>query len=60
MTWRSDLARTTVLGAGFGTPSMPRELRRRDRAARITWLAPRPRCTSSSPNHPFAQPPLES
>ncbi len=34
-------ARITVLGAGFGALSTVRELRRRDRTARITLVAPR-------------------
>lgn len=41
MTARSDPARITVLGAGFGALSTVRELRRRDRSARITLVAPR-------------------
>ena len=41
MTSRSDPARITVLGAGFGALSTVRELRRRDRDARITLVAPR-------------------
>lgn len=36
-----DPARITVLGAGFGALSTVRELRRRDREARITLVAPR-------------------
>jgi sulfide:quinone oxidoreductase len=36
-----DQARITVLGTGFGALSTVRELRRRDRAARITLVAPR-------------------
>lgn len=41
MTSRSDPARITVLGAGFGALSTVRELRRRDGTARITLVAPR-------------------
>jgi sulfide:quinone oxidoreductase len=41
MTSRSGPARITVLGAGFGALSTVRELRRRDRHARITLVAPR-------------------
>ncbi len=41
MTSRSGPARITVLGAGFGALSTVRELRRRDRDARITLVAPR-------------------
>jgi sulfide:quinone oxidoreductase len=41
MTSGRDPARITVLGAGFGALSTVRELRRRDRAARITLVAPR-------------------
>jgi sulfide:quinone oxidoreductase len=36
-----DPARITVLGAGFGALSTVREIRRRDRAVRITLVAPR-------------------
>jgi len=36
-----ESARITVLGAGFGALSTVRELRRRDRATRITLVAPR-------------------
>ncbi|MBT9490507.1 MAG: NAD(P)/FAD-dependent oxidoreductase [Rubrivivax sp.] len=38
---RNGPARITVLGTGFGALSTVRELRRRDRAARITLVAPR-------------------
>jgi sulfide:quinone oxidoreductase len=41
MTSGRDPARITVLGAGFGALSPVRELRRRDRGARITLVAPR-------------------
>jgi sulfide:quinone oxidoreductase len=41
MTSGRDPARITVLGAGFGALSTVRELRRRDRDARITLVAPR-------------------
>lgn len=41
MTSSSDPARITVLGAGFGALSTVRELRRRDRDARLTLVAPR-------------------
>lgn len=41
MTSGSAPAHITVLGAGFGALSTVRELRRRDRAARITLVAPR-------------------
>ena len=41
MTSGRDPARITVLGAGFGALSTVRELRRRDRGARITLVAPR-------------------
>ena len=41
MNARSEPARITVLGAGFGALSTVRELRRRDRDARITLVAPR-------------------
>ncbi len=40
MTSGRDPSRITVLGAGFGALSTVRELRRRDRAARITLVAP--------------------
>lgn len=41
MSTHRDPARITVLGAGFGALSTVRELRRRDRNARITLVAPR-------------------
>jgi sulfide:quinone oxidoreductase len=41
MTSGRGQARITVLGAGFGALSTVRELRRRDRGARITLVAPR-------------------
>ncbi|MBL8308354.1 MAG: FAD-dependent oxidoreductase [Rubrivivax sp.] len=41
MTVATASARITVLGAGFGALSTVRELRQRDRAARITLVAPR-------------------
>jgi sulfide:quinone oxidoreductase len=40
MTSRREPVRISVLGAGFGALSTVRELRRRDRAARITLVAP--------------------